>query len=392
MKKNTQISIYLAFCLLLSFLGLNAQDSKIEVKGVILDVNKEPIPFVAVGIVKKYIGTSSTEDGEFSFLITKNELQDTLSISSLGFDPFDILVADYLKKEKKEIILKETLTELNEITLLSPGEYVENAMKNLKTNTVSQPHKLELLYRRAATESGKSKFFVENYIKIRDRGPAYYLGDIEVAEVRKSADYRVWKRKQWTHNINYMASGNPIRASDNQPNLKKFSWKKIGDTSYSGEDVVILEGTNNKKTWEKITLYVGVDNYAIYKIEKGKSLYIYKKHIDGKLYLSYHSTEWGWNSKNNSSQIPREYWNTEAREISYRSEAYIYKIETDKKKAKVSAYGGTTDMGSIDLPYNPDFWNNLSMPPDTEFYKKIKSELEANYGVPLEKQFELVNQ
>ncbi|TYA78776.1 carboxypeptidase-like regulatory domain-containing protein [Seonamhaeicola marinus] len=369
----------------------NAQSKKIEVSGTILDESNNPVPFVAVGIVKKYIGTASTEDGEFSFLITNSELQDSLSISSLGYDPFKIKVADYLKLEKKEIILKETVTELDAIKLLSPNQYVENALKFLKENTVSQPHKIELLYRRAATESGKSKFFVENYIKIRDKGPAYPLGMIEVAQVRKSADYRVWKRKQWTHSINYMGTGNPLRPSERQPNFKKFTWKKIGDSSYEGEDVVILEGTNNKNKWQKYKLYIGVDNYGVYKIETGKTIYLYKKHSNGKLYLSYHAKEWGWSAKNNNSQIPREYWNTEAREISYRSEAFVYKIETDKKKARVRPFGGETDMGSIDVPYDANFWKNLSMPPDTEFYKKIKSELESNYGVSLEKQYQLVN-
>lgn len=382
-KKITYLFLILPFTLI--------AQQKIEIKGVILDEFNEPIPYVAIGIVEKYIGTSSTEDGGFSFLVTKNELQDSLSVSSLGFDPFKIKVEDYLKLEKKEIVLKETITELDVIKLLSPNEYVVNALKTLKENTLSQPHKIEMLYRRAATESGKSKFFVENYIKIRDRGPAYPLGLIEISQIRKSADYRVWKRKQWTHNINYMATGNPLRPSENQPNLKKFNWKKTGDTSYDGEDVIILEGTNPKKQWEKITLYIGVDNYGVYKIEKGKSLYLYKKHANGKLYLSYYSSEWGWNSKSKNTQIPREYWNTDAKTISYRSEAFVYKVETDKKKAKVKPFGGDTDMGTLNLPYDANFWKNLSMPPDTDFYRKIKKELESNYGVSLEKQYEIIN-
>ena len=49
------------------------------------------------------------------------------------------------------------------------------------------------------------------------------------------------------------------------------------------------------------------------------------------------------------------------------------------------------DMAEINLPYNPVFWKNLSLPPDTAFYKKIKAELESNFGVPLETQFKVVN-
>ena len=77
--------------------------------------------------------------------------------------------------------------------------------------------------------------------------------------------------------------------------------------------------------------------------------------------------------------------------LNYGSQAFVYKIETDKKKIKVREYGVDKDMGALDLPYHPEFWNNLVLPPETKFYKKIKSELEGIYGVPLETQFKLVN-
>ncbi|KAA5823736.1 carboxypeptidase-like regulatory domain-containing protein [Algibacter amylolyticus] len=363
-----------------------SQEGKVEIDGIILDETNFPVPYAAVGIVEKYLGTSSTEDGEFSMLVTKGELQDSLSISCLGYDTIKIKVEDYLNQEEKKIVLVESVFEMDEIKLLNPLEYVLNAQKSLKENTISTPHKIEMLYRRAATEGGRSKFLVENYIKIRDRGPAYPLGVVEVAEARKSADYRIWKRVQWTHSINHMANGNPLRPSEKQPNLKKFTWKKIGDSSYEGEDVLILEGTG-KKQWNKIKLYIGIDTYSVYRIEKQKALYIYQKHQNGKLYLSYYANEWGFQR----DMIPEQYWNTEAEKMSYRLEAFVYNIEIDKKKIRIKSFGDDTDMGSLDLPYHPQFWRNLSMPPDTKFYKKIKSELESNYGVSLEKQFELVN-
>lgn len=367
---------------------LNAQ-KKIEINGTILDEFNEPIPYVAVGIVEKYIGTASTEDGGFSFLVTASELQDSLSVSSLGYDPYKIKIADYLKLEKKEIILKETVTELNEITLLSPKDYVLNALKALRDNTLSQPHKLELLYRRAAEEDGKAKFFVENYIKIRDRGPAYQMGSVEVSAARKSADYRYWKRKQWRHSIHDMFHVNPLRPNDSQHarNLKKFTYKKTGDSSYEGEDVVIIEGRNPKLDWEKMTFYIGVDTYKVYKIERGRSLYVYKKHRTGKMVLSYFKNEWSFPKH----MIPKELQGTLAETLRYKTEAFIYSVETNKKNIRIVPFGVETDMGSLDLKYDANFWKNLSMPPDTKFYTRIKNELEGLFGVSLEKQYKLVN-
>lgn len=372
-------------------LGFVSNDSyaqqSIEVKGIVLDEFDNPIPFAAISIVKKNRGTSSTEDGEFSLRITTSDLEETLSFTSLGFNSFKIKIKDFLAQAEKKIILKETVMEMDEITIVAPKTYVLNALKNLKENTLSKPHQIELLYRRAATEGGKSKFFVENYIKIRDRGPAYPLGVVQVTEARKSADYRIWKRKQWTHDINWMITANPLRPTDRTPNLKKFKWKIVGETSYDGEEVLIFEGEGKQK-WNKVKLYIGIDTYGIYRIERNKALLVYKRHENGKLYLSYYANEWGLGR----GQIPKEYWNTEAEKMSYRLEAFIYKVETDKKKINVNAFGGDTDMGSLDLPYNPDFWKNLSMPPDTKFFKQIKSELEGNFGVPLEVQYNLANQ
>ena len=75
----------------------------IEISGIILDDAKGTIPYASISILEKSKGTSSTEDGEFSMLITKNELQDTLTISSLGFDTFKIKIQDFLALKEKKI-------------------------------------------------------------------------------------------------------------------------------------------------------------------------------------------------------------------------------------------------------------------------------------------------
>ncbi|WP_010136416.1 carboxypeptidase-like regulatory domain-containing protein [Ochrovirga pacifica] len=363
---------------------------KTVVKGTVYDQNNETVPFVTVGIVNKTIGTASTMDGEFSLMITDKEMQDTLYVSGLGFDTYKIKVQEYLAKKDRKIVLKENIVNLETVQLLHPIDYVKNALDKLKENTLSKTHVKEILYRRAATENDKAKFFVENYIKFRDRGPAYWMGTIQVTESRKSADYRFWKRTQWRHSIHNMCDVNPLRPGDSfhKRDLEKFEWKKIGSSSYEGEDVVILEGRNPDKKWEKMTLYVGIDNYQVFKIERGSSIFIYKKHKSGKVHLSYFQNEWNFPK----DQIPANMLGTAAETLHYRIEAFVLNVETERKKTRIREYGIDIDMGSLELPYNPEFWKGLSLPPDTKFYKRIKSELEGLYGVPLEKQFELVNQ
>ena len=373
--------ILLLFC---SF--FYAQNKSIELKGTIIDEAGNPLPYVAVGIINKAIGTATTEDGDFSFAITRNELKDSISISSLGFDPLKIKVEDFLKLEIKKLTLIAVATTLDEIVLLKTDEYITNAIKRLKENTISTPYQMDVLFRRATTEGNVAKFLVENYIKVRDKGPANRPGIFQVTESRKSADYRIYKRKNWLHEFWSVYNLNPFRPhnSKHKVKLKKFDWKKVGDSSYEGEDVIIVEGTLD---WLKIKLYIGIDSYKIYRIERGKALFIYKSFDKKRLVLSYFKDEW----KLQSQHIPRKYSNTDVSNTHYKTEGFVYHIETNKKRIDVYPYGEETDMGLVELPYNSSFWNNLSLPPDTKFYKKIKEGLESNYGVPLEKQYELVN-
>ena len=68
--------------------------SKINISGFVYDEYAYPVPYSSIGIIKKNIGASSTEEGSFSFFITKNELGDILEISSIGYSTiFPLVVA-----------------------------------------------------------------------------------------------------------------------------------------------------------------------------------------------------------------------------------------------------------------------------------------------------------
>jgi len=386
MKKFFLVFVPLFF--LANCLAVSAQGHK-QIKGLVVDGFDGPIPFAAVTVLNQNIGISTTEDGEFSLFVSSTNMQDTLTVSSLGFKTFSISIGDYMSKKQEKIVMEEDVFEMDEVVLLSPKLYVLEALNRLKDNTISTTHLTEILYRRAATEKGKSKFFVENYIKVRDRGPAYSSGTIQVVQARKSADYRTWKRTQWRHSIFNMNDVNPLRPNGSQHsrNLKKFLWNKIGESTYEGEDVLILEGKNPKKKWETIVFYLGIDSYKIYRIERSKSIFVYKNHKSGKLVLNYFKNEWNFPKWN----MPAEILGTDGETLNYKIEAFVYNIETDKKKMKFKSFGGEQDMGTLELPYDASFWENLNTPPDTKFYKKLKKEQGEIFGVPLDVQYALVN-
>jgi hypothetical protein len=99
MKKINLFLILLIIPILLS-----SQNDEIYVEGLVLDNTDYGIPYAAIGIVSKYIGSSTNEDGAFFFTVSKSNLVDTLEVSSIGYKTFKINVQDYInQKEKKSI-------------------------------------------------------------------------------------------------------------------------------------------------------------------------------------------------------------------------------------------------------------------------------------------------
>ncbi|MBT5788508.1 MAG: hypothetical protein HOI14_05520 [Flavobacteriaceae bacterium] len=369
------------------------------IMGKVLDQNGYEVPYAAVGILQKNIGTTSTEDGTFYFRVSNNELEDNLTVSSLGFSNFSIKIKDFLKLEKKEIILDEQTTNLSEVVVNSVDFYVKNALKKLRDNTVSKNHQLNILYRRWSVEDNLCRFYIEHSINAIDRGPSSYLVKFSVDHVRTSADYRYVKNEQKLHALKYMEYNNPLRKSIN---VKSYKWKKTGDSSYDNEDVIIAKGVIENK--ETLWLYIGMDTYKIYKLEMekkpeiGKSLiatYVYKKNNKGKLFLSYHQREWKGAAapSENVKRAMRSSGQTVPKyiPIAYRHEVYVLDIEENKALFNVGEALHNKDMTQYKTAYDPTYWGKLSIPPDTRFFNKNIGELVDLFGVPLENQFKYSN-
>ena len=396
-ERNRFFSI---FILLLIFMTYTLHSQKnIQISGKVIDDNGNEIPFAAIGILSKNVGTTSTEDGTFYFQISIHELKDTLSISSLGFSTYKLPVSQLTQNEKMVIVLDEKTTSLNEVVVNSSSFYVRQALKKLKENTLNKNHELDLLYRRWSVEDGICRFLIEQNIRAIDRGPSSYLNKFSIENTRKSADYRFVKNEQKLHALKYMEYNNPLRKGIK---INSYQWVTIGDSTYDDEDVIIVQGAISGK--ETITLYVGLETYKIYKLEMekkpkiGKSLtatYIYRNNRADKLYLSYHQREWVGASKLaenvrramiSASKKPPVYI-----PIAYRHEVYILDLIEDKSMFKAGESVSNLDMSNYVSNYDDQFWKSLSIPPETKFYRKNIEELEGIYGVSLEDQFKYAN-
>ncbi|AOR27345.1 conserved hypothetical protein (DUF4480) [Formosa sp. Hel1_33_131] len=365
--------------------------SEIIVESEIVDVNEQPLAFTSISIMSKSIGTISNEDGRFYLKLTKENLNDTITISTLGFKSFKIMVQDFIDQKIEIVTLEEDLVSLDEIVIQDPSSYVKSALKKLKETTYSKGHQLNILYRRFSNENNVSRFLVEHYVKVYDNGPtSREFGPIEIVEARKSNDYRFAKKKQKFHAIKMIAKQNPLRIRINPRNYK---WKIVDDTSYDGEDVIVLEGKvkNKKNKW--IKLYIGSDTNNIYRLEKSdlNAVYIYKKTKDGTMVLSYHNREYVFREKVSPQTKRLLKLKEDEIKLSYRHEAIVLGIETNRKKIRVSEnIKPGKDIGDYNLKYDSEFWKSVSLPPDSKFYKESSKQLENIYGIPIETQFKRV--
>lgn len=386
--KTKLLTLLLVVCTSITF----SQEKKIRVTGKVVDESDFGVAFTSVTVSSSQMGTICNDEGEFGMLIPEENVKDTLVISTIGFKTFKISLKEYLDKKLQKIVLKEDVVSLDEVKLLRPKEYVVLARKAIKKTTLRKTHQLNILYRRFSTENNTSRFLVEHYIKALDRGMGAFDFDKKVlCEMRKTGDYRFLKKKQNFHAIGVMINRHPIRSGEYRSG---FNWKKTGGTTFDGEDVIILEGTHKKNKWKTIKMYVGLDNYGIYKIEMSDldAVYLYKKHQNGKLFLSYHNREW--KSTMDITEIQKKILKTKKNkvDVSYRHEAMVLDVITNKKEMDVQGAAITNiDMGDYSLPYNPTFWEELNMPPDSEFYKKSVKELESIYGVSLQAQYKNAN-
>ena len=79
----------------------------------------EPIPYVNLGILNRDKGTVSNEKGEFSLEIPNEYVNDTIKISSIGYETKIFIANEFIKilKENKTITLSEKTIELNEVVV-----------------------------------------------------------------------------------------------------------------------------------------------------------------------------------------------------------------------------------------------------------------------------------
>ena len=97
-------------------------EGQTEFYGTITDKGTgSPLAYVNIGVLNRERGTVSDSEGKFSLELPESFINDTLRISSIGYEPVDILVRNLHDRKPLDLSLEEDVGELNEIIIPVKG-------------------------------------------------------------------------------------------------------------------------------------------------------------------------------------------------------------------------------------------------------------------------------
>ena len=113
-SKEMSYLIKCIFAALLLFGFIFSSMAQTTLTGVVVDSDHQSVlAFVNIGIKKKNIGTSSLDDGTFSIKIPKQNENDTLTLSMVGYSELNIPIQSILTTHQKTFQLMEKMSSSN---------------------------------------------------------------------------------------------------------------------------------------------------------------------------------------------------------------------------------------------------------------------------------------
>lgn len=118
-------TLLIPICILTSATQIIAQTSSTEnitLYGKVLNKKTNlPLAYVSVGVLNKPQGTVADTLGQFAFLITKDNLSDSLQFSLVGYNSLQLAVKDFISNANKSIELTVNVTKLSDVIVTSSG-------------------------------------------------------------------------------------------------------------------------------------------------------------------------------------------------------------------------------------------------------------------------------
>ncbi len=402
MNKNSNwFSGFLKAVLLISFsystILAQTSEDKIVLKGKIVDSEtRQPLLFASVSVKGMSTSTVTNLDGNFSLYVSSEWVNDSLSISHIGYANHMISIAELVANPGLEIKLLETTTTLDEVQVLAernPNRIMKKVLENLEKNYATEPFMMDGFYRDLRDQNGQSSYLVDAALEIYDPGlqlkkkarRKYYLrgvraSDSYILELLAPANNNFNFLARWMEQNKLILLYHTLDTDSESLKLQDLIYKD-DRLLYVISDKKQLEGQlNSPDNWYKFesvkTYYVDTETYSMHKIEisekplEGKyvaqeppfdgtllryskkglnEIYEYER-FDGKMFLRYYHVNY-----------PFDLFNSETETADYefleRRTFIVTNIKiADKKKPTDARMKRTRGLLLQTTEYDPTFW------------------------------------
>jgi CarboxypepD_reg-like domain len=168
--------------------SINSENVKYITGKIIDDENSEPLPFATLALKNKGKGTVTNNNGDFGMKITPNLVNDTLSVSYLGYLGREIPVKKAFENNLT-IRMKREFISIPEIIIKNqnPQEIIYRALKSIPQNFGNTPVLMTGFYREGVLKKSELQTYSEAILQIyKSSYSGTLLGDqIKVYKSRK---------------------------------------------------------------------------------------------------------------------------------------------------------------------------------------------------------------
>lgn len=194
MKKiefNTSKALFLLLATF--FFSVSYSQNLMEYKGVVLDQNnKKELALADVSLTNSNISTITNKEGEFSIKVPKNQLNESLIISFLGYKQQKVKLSE-INNDNAKIYLEPAATILASVDIVRPKDAYDLVKKTLSLkgeNYLTENAYMTGFYRESIKKRNRNASLAEAIVSIEKQPYTNYKSDkITLIKSRKHTNY-----------------------------------------------------------------------------------------------------------------------------------------------------------------------------------------------------------
>jgi hypothetical protein len=259
--------------------GSGGAQQTIHISGTVQDKDTgKPISRASVTLKGHTISTIANDEGTFEFYVPDMYKNDTVRVSALGYESFEVSLRDIDDSQMFIVRLIPFALPLQEIVVtetLAPVDILRLAIDNIRLNNYSTAFQQQAFYREVQQADGRYVSLIEAALEIYNKGHRLGGQQVKVVQLRKSKGQKHLTNPFW-NTYNVLLSSMALNAVGylSKRSMSEYTVTRQADTSLNGKRVFVLSSTT-PEFWP-IRFYIQADNFAFVRIEE-----MYDAGIDG---------------------------------------------------------------------------------------------------------------